>query len=54
MPSTGTDFFGIQGNPDADEIAQVLDISSSTVNREWKTAKVWLRTEMDKGDDVAT
>jgi len=38
----------------ADEIALALDISATTVNREWKIAKAWLRTEMEKGDAAAT
>ncbi len=38
----------------ADEIAQVLAISASTVNREWKVAKAWLRTEMEKGNAAGT
>ena len=29
-----------------EEIAQVLDISTATVKREWATAKMWLRREM--------
>ena len=38
----------------ADEIALALAISPSTVNREWKTAKAWLRAEMERGDDAAS
>jgi len=32
-----------------EEIAEVLDISPSTVKREWRMAKVWLRAELLKG-----
>lgn len=29
-----------------DEIAELLDVSSSTVEREWRAAKAWLRAEL--------
>jgi RNA polymerase sigma factor (TIGR02999 family) len=29
-----------------EEVAQVLDISESTVKREWKMAKAWLKTQL--------
>jgi len=32
-----------------DEIAEVLRISPSTVKREWRMAKVWLRAELQEG-----
>lgn len=32
-----------------DEIAEVLQISPSTVKREWRMAKVWLRAELQEG-----
>lgn len=32
-----------------DEIAQVLDISASTVKRDWNVAKAWLTREMRRG-----
>lgn len=31
-----------------DEVAEALQISPSTVKREWRMAKVWLRAEMQK------
>jgi RNA polymerase sigma factor (TIGR02999 family) len=36
-------FFGVLS---VEETAQVLNISSDTVTRDWKLAKVWLRREM--------
>lgn len=33
------------------EIAEVLAISLSTVNRDWKSAKAFLKQEMSKGDE---
>ena len=29
-----------------EEIAEVLEISTATVKREWATAKLWLRKQM--------
>jgi len=29
-----------------EEIAEILDISPATVKREWSTAKLWLRRQM--------
>jgi len=34
-----------------EEIAEVLKISLATVNREWRSAKAWLRSEMENTDD---
>jgi RNA polymerase sigma factor (TIGR02999 family) len=34
-----------------EEIAEVLGISLATVNREWRSAKAWLRTEMENHKD---
>lgn len=31
-----------------DEVAEVLEISPSTVQREWRMAKVWLRAELQR------
>lgn len=31
------------------EIAEILEISPSTVKREWRMAKVWLRAELQRG-----
>lgn len=31
-----------------DEIAEVLDISPSTVKRQWRLARVWLRAALDR------
>lgn len=39
-------FFGGLAN---EEIAEVLDVSPSTVKREWNVAKAWLTREMKKG-----
>ncbi len=36
-------FFGGLG---IDEVAEVMNLSPSTVNREWKIAKIWLRREL--------
>jgi|GEM_PF-373413 len=33
-----------------DEIAKLLEVSKSTVEREWKFARTWLRREIDGGD----
>jgi DNA-directed RNA polymerase specialized sigma24 family protein len=38
-------FFGGLSAPD---IAQVLGISLATVERDWATARVWLRREMNR------
>jgi RNA polymerase sigma-70 factor (ECF subfamily) len=32
-----------------DEVAEVLEISASTVKREWRMAKIWLRAELQRG-----
>jgi RNA polymerase sigma factor (sigma-70 family) len=32
-----------------EEIAEVLDISPSTVKRDWNVAKAWLTRQMKKG-----
>jgi RNA polymerase sigma factor (TIGR02999 family) len=37
------------GGLSIEEIAEVLDISASTVKREWNVAKAWLTREMKKG-----
>lgn len=34
-----------------EEIAEALGISLATVNREWRLAKAWLRSEILKGDE---
>jgi len=31
-----------------EEISEVLGVSSRTVKREWRTAKAWLRRELDR------
>ena len=31
-----------------DEVAEILEISPSTVQREWRMAKAWLRAELEK------
>jgi DNA-directed RNA polymerase specialized sigma24 family protein len=36
------------GGLTAPEIAQVLGISVSTVEREWSTARIWLRREIGR------
>lgn len=33
-----------------EDTARVLDISPSTVKRDWRAAKAWLRHELDKGE----
>jgi RNA polymerase sigma factor (TIGR02999 family) len=37
------------GGLSIEEIAEVLDISASTVKREWNVAKAWLTREMKRG-----
>jgi RNA polymerase sigma factor (TIGR02999 family) len=37
------------GGLNAQETAEVLDISEDTVLRDWRLAKAWLRREMAKG-----
>jgi RNA polymerase sigma factor (sigma-70 family) len=39
-------FFGGMSNQ---ETAEVLDISTETVTRDWKLAKTWLRRELTRG-----
>ena len=34
------------GGMSADEVAEVLGVSSATVNRDWKTARAWLLREL--------
>jgi RNA polymerase sigma factor (TIGR02999 family) len=36
------------GGLSAPEIAQVLGISLATVERDWRTARIWLRREMSR------
>ena len=36
------------GGLSAPEIAQVLGISLATVERDWATARIWLRREMSR------
>jgi RNA polymerase sigma factor (TIGR02999 family) len=36
------------GGLSAPEIAQVLDISLATVERDWATARIWLHREMNR------
>ena len=43
-------FFGGLTN---EEIGEVLDVSPSTVKREWRVAKAWLRREIMTGEDNA-
>lgn len=35
------------------ETADVLDVSTSTVKRDWRTAQAWLNRAMDPGDDAS-
>ena len=37
------------GGLSVDETAAVLQISPATVDREWKRARAWLRTQMERG-----
>lgn len=37
------------GGLTTDEMAQALDISPATVERDWSTARIWLRRELDRG-----
>jgi len=37
-------FFGGCTN---DEVAEALDVSTRTIEREWRTARAWLRSELD-------
>lgn len=37
------------GGLTAPEVAEVLGVSEATVNREWRSAKLWLRREMKSG-----
>ena len=34
------------GGLTVEEVAEVLDISESTIKREWKMAKAWLKTQL--------
>jgi RNA polymerase sigma factor (sigma-70 family) len=34
------------GGLEIDEVAQVLDISTATVKRDWTVARAWLRREL--------
>jgi RNA polymerase sigma factor (TIGR02999 family) len=43
-------FFGGLTN---EEIGEVLDVSPTTVKREWRIAKAWLRREIETGEDDA-
>jgi RNA polymerase sigma factor (TIGR02999 family) len=43
-------FFGGLSN---EEIGEVLDVSPTTVKREWRMAKAWLRREIMTGEDDA-
>lgn len=40
-------FFGGMTTP---ELARALDVSESTVERNWRLARAWLRSELDPGD----
>ena len=42
-------FFGGQS---FDEIAELLDVSSKTVSREWKAARAWLSATLHRGNGV--
>jgi RNA polymerase sigma factor (TIGR02999 family) len=44
-------FFGGLTN---EELGEVLDVSPSTVKREWRMAKAWLRREIMTGENDAT
>ena len=33
-----------------EETAEALDLSVATVGRDWKTARIWLRRELKRGD----
>ncbi|MCH7849018.1 MAG: HTH domain-containing protein, partial [Planctomycetes bacterium] len=33
----------------SEEIARLLDVSTRTVERDWKMAQAWLRRELTKG-----
>ena len=35
------------GGLEANEIAEVLEVSTKTVSRDWNFAKLWLRRELD-------
>ena len=36
-----------------EEVAEVLDVSPRTVQREWRMARAWLRRQIfDNGDDT--
>jgi hypothetical protein len=37
-----------------DETAAVLDVSPSTVEKEWRLAKAWLYRELSRGDTLTT
>jgi RNA polymerase sigma-70 factor (ECF subfamily) len=37
------------GGFDIEEVAQLLEVSDSTVKREWRAAKAWLRHALEKG-----
>ncbi len=39
------------GGLSVDETAEVLKVSSTTVLRDWGTAKAWLYRELSGGDD---
>jgi RNA polymerase sigma-70 factor, ECF subfamily len=38
------------GELDDDQIADLLDVSKRTVERDWKMAKAWLRRELSSND----
>jgi RNA polymerase sigma factor (TIGR02999 family) len=40
-------FFGGMTTP---ELARALDLSESTVERHWRVARAWLRSELERGD----
>lgn len=42
------------GGLSAEEIAEVMDISVSTVKREWSVAKAWLSRELKRGENGKT
>jgi RNA polymerase sigma factor (TIGR02999 family) len=37
------------GGLTTDEVAEVLGVSDTTVEREWRVARAWLRAKLDKG-----
>lgn len=40
------------GGLEVDDVAQVLDVSRSTVERDWRAARAWLGVRLDGGSDA--